>query len=41
VSRYPKILAAHEPPERIAAAFGAFWRFQLAGLQSLLEGGGR
>ncbi len=32
------ILAAHEAPEQIAAAFGAFWTFQLAGLQRLLGG---
>lgn len=35
------ILAEHEEPARIRAAVGAFWRFQLAGLQSLLEGTGR
>ncbi|ACG74230.1 transcriptional regulator, TetR family [Anaeromyxobacter sp. K] len=30
------VLAAHETPEEISAAFGAFWRYQLAGLQALL-----
>ncbi len=32
------VLAAHEDPDAIRAAFRAFWRFQLAGLQSLLAG---
>jgi hypothetical protein len=34
------ILAAHEEPAAIREAFRAFWRFQLAGLQSLLAGDG-
>ncbi|BDG01363.1 TetR/AcrR family transcriptional regulator [Anaeromyxobacter oryzae] len=39
VSMIVDVLAAHEEPDAIRAAFRAFWRFQLAGLQSLLEGG--
>ena len=35
------ILAEHEDPAAIREAFRAFWRFQLAGLQSLLAPGGR
>ncbi|PMS20843.1 hypothetical protein C0Z18_09925 [Trinickia dabaoshanensis] len=32
------ILRSYESPAEIAAAFAAFWRYQLAGLQALMAG---